>query len=157
MLHIPTFCYQQLLEIAQQAYPEECCGVMLGRRDGADRHLLEIWPTPNAWTADLDLSGNQTANHSRSDRFWIDPKDLLAAQRSARDRGWDLLGIYHSHPDHPAVPSETDRAMAWPEYVYGIASMEQGPDQSVQMVDWQVWVLGEAGDFEAIGFELLLR
>ncbi len=168
MLYIPAICYQQLLEISQQAYPEECCGLLLGRRDGDDRHLFEIWPTPNAWTADLDLGDDLTAEHgtghrisqtghSRSDRFWIDPKDLLAAQRSARDRGWDVLGVYHSHPDHPAVPSETDRAMAWPEYVYGIASVEQGPDQSAQIVDWQLWVLDEAGDFEAIGFELLLR
>lgn len=132
----------------QSTYPEECCGLLLGTlapSDGSHK-VQQIQPLQNQWVpaaqavTDGDLLG---AADSRRRRYWIDPKDLLVAQRDARDRNWVILGIYHSHPDHPAVPSECDRALAWPEYSYVILSVVQGT-----VVDCQSWRLDDHHQFQ---------
>lgn len=169
--------YHQLIQLLEQAYPEEACGVLLGCLGeaaltgemaqvpmgcGPERRVLQLWPAPNAWDAGVaaelrermgdgaaELVGQPATpadelTLGREHRFWIDPQDLLAAQRYARDQGWQIVGIYHSHPDHPAVPSECDRRLAWQGYSYVIASVVQG-----QVRDVQSWRLNEAGSFEA--------
>ncbi len=100
------------------SYPEECCGFLLAPASAAEgdrRYLRHAVPTPNRAPAE------------RTRRYVIDPLDLLRAERSAApsDR---LVGIYHSHPDHPAVPSEFDRERAWPWYSYLVLSVpREGP------------------------------
>ncbi|HIK44598.1 MAG TPA: M67 family metallopeptidase [Leptolyngbyaceae cyanobacterium M65_K2018_010] len=132
-------------------YPQEGCGLILGQRVflGAapraddDRRVEAVIPVENSWNPavleDLDLEGA----HSLRDRYWIDPVTMLKVQRSARSQGLEIIGIYHSHPDHPAVPSECDRRLAWPVYSYLIASVTQG-----QITDLQSWRLNEAEQFQ---------
>ena len=128
---------------AERTYPEECCGILLGQLEqSGQKTVIEVWPTPNAWSegaaaelASVISASRYSAQAAHRDRYWIDPRDLLKAQREARDRSLQVIGIYHSHPDHPAMPSETDRRLAWPEYSYLILSVEQG--KVTQVLSWQ--------------------
>lgn len=99
----------------EQTYPHECCGVLLGGAGAAAREVAEIVPMRNANT------------ESPRNRFDFDPKEHLAVQRQARERGLDVVGFYHSHPDHPARPSQYDlEHAAWPGYSYVIVSVAEG-------------------------------
>ncbi len=92
---------------AEETYPDECVGLILGRIDGARTEVEDAFPAPNRWTSDVGLTAVD-ANHSLRDRFYLDPRDYLRAEREARSRNLDVVGCYHSHPDHPAVPSPRD-------------------------------------------------
>ncbi len=109
---------------AEQAYPREGCGFLLGRASGGARHVLEARPARNA-LAPRTL-----------DRYLIEPEELLHVEREARWAGLDVLGFYHSHPDHPASPSEFDRQHAWPWYVYLIVAVAGG-----RAADARAWLL----------------
>jgi proteasome lid subunit RPN8/RPN11 len=100
----------------RRTYPEECCGVLLGRtRAGAGgRQILEARPAANARKAE------------RARRYLIGPEAVLRAEDEALERGLEVVGFFHSHPDHPAVPSEVDREHAWPWYSYLILSVHRG-------------------------------
>ncbi|MHB1434593.1 MAG: M67 family metallopeptidase [Thermoplasmata archaeon] len=111
---------------SRAAYPEECCGFLFAPTSEADvdrRHIRQVVPTPNQAPSD------------RNRRYVIDPRELVRVERSAApsDR---LVGIYHSHPDHPAVPSEFDRERAWPWYSYLILSVSRGRDPTVRAFEW---------------------
>ena len=95
-------------------YPHEACGFFVGDEDGDDRNVTEVWPVKNV----------STENQRR--RFVIDPFDYLAAERKAEELNKPLLGVYHSHPDHPAFPSEHDLASAQPYFSYVIANVTTG-------------------------------
>jgi proteasome lid subunit RPN8/RPN11 len=101
-------------EHGRRAYPEECCGVLLGRNG-------DVAPQVETLRAIDNVHADE-----RSRRFLIDPRDYLAAEREARARGLVVLGIYHSHPDHPAQPSEHDREHAWPNLHYLILAVGRG-------------------------------
>ena len=109
------------------AYPNECCGILFGRDVGDERRVERLEPVVNAFQADEQYH-----------RFSIEPKDLMRAEKSAADSGQLVLGFYHSHPDHPARPSETDRQAAWPFYSYVIVSIAKG-----EPLDMTSWVLEE--------------
>ena len=97
----------------REAYPHECCGALLG----ADNRVQAVHALPN-----LTTEGPRR-------RFRIDDRDYLLAEREATAAGLTLLGFYHSHPDHPAVPSQYDLDHAWPTFVYPIVSVRAGePD-----------------------------
>jgi proteasome lid subunit RPN8/RPN11 len=98
---------QRLDELASSSYPEECCGVLLGRAGS----VTSIWPTPNVHPG------------PRSRRFAIDPRELLRVHKSARDAGIEVIGYYHSHPDGTARPSKTDLAAAVPAVSYLILAV----------------------------------
>ncbi|MEO0409003.1 MAG: M67 family metallopeptidase [Cyanobacteria bacterium P01_A01_bin.135] len=126
---------EAIAHIGEQAYPEEGCGILLGKSlNDQVRQLIEVRPVINVWSADDDLADlmpESTTEHSKTNRYTIDPRDLLQAQRDARDQNLDVIGIVHSHPDHPAIPSECDRAVAWSHYSYIIASIHQGTSKDV--------------------------
>jgi proteasome lid subunit RPN8/RPN11 len=139
---------QRIFQQAIATYPEECCGLLLGTiaATGDRRQVHEVRPLANQWSPDLGVlnqADDAGAVLDRRRRYWIDPKDLLKAQRDARDRGWVILGVYHSHPDHPAEPSARDRAVAWSDYSYPILSVRAG-----QVVDWQSWRLQPDHSFQ---------
>ncbi|HKQ56225.1 MAG TPA: M67 family metallopeptidase [Candidatus Eisenbacteria bacterium] len=106
------------------AYPEEGCGVLLGRDEGRRRVVERVAAIENR------------REDSRGNRYLITPEQLLQVEREARDAGHDVVGFYHSHPDHPALPSAFDLEHAWPYYSYLIVSVEQG-----RVVDARSWRL----------------
>ena len=97
------------------AYPNEGCGLLLGRAEGGDKHV-----------ADLLAIRNGREPEAAHNRYLITPQDMLRGEDEAAERGLDVIGIFHSHPDHPARPSEFDREHALPWYSYIITSVEQG-------------------------------
>lgn len=113
-LVISTRHLQTIARHGGVAYPEECCGFLIGRAKGEDVFAERILSV-----------GNERAD-SRHNRYVITPETVLAAQKEARSRGLDIVGYYHSHPDHPAIPSEFDREHAWPGVSYLIVSVEKG-------------------------------
>ena len=92
--------------LAVAAYPHEGCGVLIGRSDGEHVEVLAA------------TSGTNTNTERARDRYVLDPLDLVRADREARTRGLDVVGIWHSHPDHPAMASQFDSDHAWVDYVY---------------------------------------
>jgi proteasome lid subunit RPN8/RPN11 len=133
---------------AESSYPEECCGIMLGNIDEDAKTVVEVWPTKNSWNDEAyetfqGIAGSDKLGASKRDRYAIAPEDMLKAQREARDRHLQIVGIYHSHPDHPAIPSEFDRACAWPVYSYIIVSVHIG-----KIDTHHSWILDDAHQFQ---------
>jgi proteasome lid subunit RPN8/RPN11 len=128
---------------AVTTYPDECCGILLGKIDGEDKTLVEVWQTENAWDDETPLPNDDRSGTSKKRRYAIAPVDLLKAQKSACERDLDVIGFYHSHPDHPAIPSECDRSCAWPQYSYIIVSVTQG-----RADDFRSWLLDENDRFQ---------
>jgi len=116
MLRIPTHVYDSLRRHGEETYPHECCGVLLGQfgDDGSK-------------TVTRAARAGNTRDDSPHNRYNIDPKELIRIQREGRERGEDIVGFYHSHPDHPAQWSSTDLAEAhWFGCSYVITSVEKG-------------------------------
>jgi proteasome lid subunit RPN8/RPN11 len=111
MLILAPLAAQAIAAHAESTYPDECVGLLLGTLDGSTRHVQAIFPVENSWQGQMSLADDDDAQ-SRRDRFYLDPRDYLRADREARARGLDVVGCYHSHPDHPAEPSERDRVGA---------------------------------------------
>lgn len=123
---------------AERDYPNECCGILLGRADGDRKEVLEAVPLPNlrldSQRAQEILPLETPGKESERNRFLIDPIEQLRVEKDARERKLDVVGYYHSHPDHPARPSIYDRDHAWPSYSYVIVSVERGGAQ--EMTSW---------------------
>jgi proteasome lid subunit RPN8/RPN11 len=98
----------------EASYPEECCGFLIGRAEGDSTSVERLLAVANE------------RQDSRHNRFLIHPETVLAAHKEARAAGLDVVGYYHSHPDHPARPSELDREHAWPGLSYVIVSVQGG-------------------------------
>ena len=97
-------------------YPHECCGLLIGSFDAAGgKTALEVLPISNA-----------REEAAKRNRFLIAPEDLMRGEKHARQSQRDVVGFYHSHPDHPAVPSAFDLEHAWPVYSYVIVSVRDG-------------------------------
>jgi proteasome lid subunit RPN8/RPN11 len=94
----------------REAYPHECCGALLGEGN----RVQAVHALPNVTT------------EGPRRRFRVDDRDYLSAERRASAEGLSLLGFYHSHPDHPAEPSQYDLDHAWPTFVYPILSVQGG-------------------------------
>jgi proteasome lid subunit RPN8/RPN11 len=116
MLKLTQAEYAAIRRHGEETYPHECCGVLLGRTDDAGARIV----TSTA------RCGN-TRTDSPQNRYNIDPGELVRIQRQGRERGEDIVGFYHSHPDHPAHWSRTDLAEAhWIGCSYVITSVEKG-------------------------------
>ena len=136
---------QSIRAHAESTYPDECCGIMLGRMGDDGKTLVEVWATQNAWSAETaEAYEDSEVEATKRRRYAIAPQDMLKAQREGRDRHLDIIGVYHSHTDHPAIPSECDRAWAWQQYSYIIVSVQQG-----QACDLYSWILDDADQFQA--------
>ena len=107
-----------------RAYPEEGCGVLVGQDHGERRMVERVVPLDNRGEAE------------RNRRYLIAPEQLLVVEREAREAGLDVLGFYHSHPDHPARPSAFDLEHAWPYYSYLIVSVAGG--RAVDATSWRL-------------------
>ena len=118
-----------------ETYPHECCGALLGRDSNAvldgdrakgapAREILQLFPLINR------------RDDSPRNRFSVTAEDVLAAEKAAREQSLEVVGWYHSHPDHPARPSDYDRDHAWPWYSYIIVSVQNGAPQN--MTSWRL-------------------
>jgi proteasome lid subunit RPN8/RPN11 len=118
------------------------------------KSLIELVPLENHWTAEstaehvpalgtLSPEDDRKTVYTKRRRYSIDPKDMLGVQKQARSQGLNIIGIYHSHPDQVAVPSECDRLLAWPEYTYAIVSVCNG-----KAVDVKSWTLDSNHQFQ---------
>ena len=136
----------QILSIrthAESTYPQECCGLLLGLVTGGVKTLVEVWPTQNAWTAEAEENWPEQKGLTEKRRYAIAPEDMLRGMKYGRDRTLDIIGIYHSHTDCPAVPSECDRTLAWTQYSYIIVSVREGCWE-----DLRSWSLDGEGNFQ---------
>jgi len=116
MIQLSQSAYVSIRRHGEETYPHECCGVLLARFD--DKDLKTV--------AHIARCGN-TRQDSPHNRYNIDPRDLIRIQREGRERGEDIVGFYHSHPDHPAQWSPTDLAEAhWFGCSYVITSVDEG-------------------------------
>ena len=134
---------QLLTDDALNTFPDECCGFLFGReeRDGT-RLVIDILVVDNSKQGD------------KTRRFEISPLDYMTAEQHALDHDWALLGIYHSHPKHPAIPSEHDRIAAQPWFSYVIISVmetdatEPSHEPGKFAIQFRSWILNEQQQFE---------
>ncbi|NJR49372.1 MAG: M67 family metallopeptidase [Leptolyngbyaceae cyanobacterium CSU_1_3] len=161
VLKLGSHHLQTIVAHAERTYPEECCGLLLGHlghprvaskgvlgKGVTSKTVVDVQIVENTWAGDdrdLAQTSDQTFEQtlSKTRRYQISPDAMLSAMRSARDRSLCILGIYHSHPDNPAVPSECDRNLAWPQYSYAIVSVQAGT-----AIDWQSWTLDDDHQFQ---------
>ena len=128
---------QKIREHGIETYPYECCGALLGREHGltesansdakghgVSREVLGLLPLVNR------------RDDSPRNRFSVTADDVREAEKAATKQGFEVIGWYHSHPDHPARPSEFDRDHAWPWYSYIIVSVHTGVPQD--MTSWRL-------------------
>ena len=112
---------KQIYAHAKEIYPAECCGALIGRIDGDTKAVVELAPAIIRRTDDPH-------------RYLIAPEDLRRLEAQARTAGQEIVGYYHSHPDHPARPSAFDAEHAWPWYSYLIVRIDQG--RGTDMASW---------------------
>ena len=103
---------------AEIDYPHECCGGLIGSQDGNSKIVKYVFPIKNNWEDALD--------ETKTRRFKISSDDYKELEKKASQLKMQLLGFYHSHPDHPPEPSETDLKFAWPFFSYPILSVIKG-------------------------------
>lgn len=134
MVRILKSVYGGIIKHAEAGFPHEVCGVLVGS-DGKITHYREC----------------RNLNTERAhDRYDLDPVSFKEADEWARGKGLEIVGIYHSHPDHPSIASETDRQRAWPEWVYMIFSINSG-----RYNDARAWVLEDFdSNFMEVAVEL---
>ena len=125
MIEISEQHLNEMRQHGERDYPFECCGLLLGRfGDNGHKIVTETYPISNA-----------REEEAKRNRFLIRPEELLRGEKYAREKGFDVVGFYHSHPDDRAVPSKYDLDHAWPTYSYIVVSVEQG--QTVDLRSWE--------------------
>lgn len=112
--------FEGIIEHAETGYPEEVCGVLIGKEG-----------TINEFRKCRNLNRERA-----KDRYELDPISFQESDNWARVNNLDILAIYHSHPDHPSLPSEFDRSRAWPVWIYIIFSINNG-----KFNDARAWIL----------------
>jgi proteasome lid subunit RPN8/RPN11 len=123
-VHLSARLRARLEAMVYSGYPDETCGLLLGVRTGNAAEVRELVQARNL-------------NRERArDRYELDPDDFLAAYAQARRQGIEIVGIWHSHPDHPACPSLTDRTGAWAGWSYVIVSV--GAEGVQELRSWRL-------------------
>ena len=131
MIKLETKALNTMLQDAVNTFPDECCGFFFGREEGEDRLITDVQVVHNAKEGD------------KRKRYEVSPRDCLKAEGYADEQGLTLLGVYHSHPNHPALPSETDRLAAQPYFSYIIISVLEGRVDAIRS-----WQLNDHQQFE---------
>jgi proteasome lid subunit RPN8/RPN11 len=127
---------EQIRQHGAETYPHECCGALLGRDEAGGpgtsagsvqlpmREVVALFPLVNR------------RDDSPRNRFAVSAEDVREAEKAAQEKKLDIVGWYHSHPDHPAKPSQYDREHAWPWYSYVIVSVANG--KPAEMTSWRL-------------------
>jgi proteasome lid subunit RPN8/RPN11 len=128
LIRIPSSILREIYDHMEASYPHECCGLLVGSVTGENERVVHTFRKC------------KNLNTERAhDRYEMDPKCWLNTEREFDGSPWTIVGIYHSHPDHPSRASQTDTDAAWPNYSYVIASV-----QKRMVASTQSWVLNEA-------------
>ena len=138
MLKFNNQCVDTMKAHARQTYPEECCGILFGTIEGDKKIVHDA------------LAIDNSSEQQRTRRFIITPEDYRNAEALATGKGLDVLGFYHSHPDHPARPSQFDLEHAFPWWSYVIIGVDQGKPSA--MSSWLL--LEDRSRFEEEKFEI---
>ncbi len=138
-LVLPGILTEAIREHGRNAYPHECCGLIIGYAANGIKKAEKLKAMENA---------REDSSHNR---YLISPEEFLKADLDARQSGMDIIGVYHSHPDHPARPSEFDRANAFPWYSYIIVSVKMG--EPVDLASWTL--LEDRSAFENESLEII--
>lgn len=127
MIQLSVHHGNEITTHGERDYPYECCGLLLGSftADGV-KVISKIYPISNA-----------REEQAKRTRFLIRPEELIRGERFAAAQGLDIVGFYHSHPDHPAVPSQYDLEHAWPLYSYIVVSVKAGTAQDLRSWEMQ--------------------
>jgi proteasome lid subunit RPN8/RPN11 len=121
----PTACVESMHQVAEQAYPLEACGLLIGTLNDEGWNVQEVRAVTNLNT------------ERAADRFQLDPEAYRRIDSELRGSGREIIGVFHSHPDCPAKPSPTDLESAWDGFIYPIISVHQG-----KTADVRCWALG---------------
>jgi proteasome lid subunit RPN8/RPN11 len=140
VLSIPRALLRAIQAHGEAAYPNEGAGLLLGLAQAEAKTLVDILPIANRWEAEEQYH-----------RFLITPNDMLRGETEAAQRGLDVIGIFHSHPDHVAEPSGFDRDWALPWYSYIITSVLQA--RAVNTRSWLLRPDRSGFDEEALGVQ----
>ena len=140
MLKLTRQIEEAIRKAGADAYPNECCGIMLGKDEDDEHVVTSLRPIENARESD-----------ERYHRFLITAEEMMQAELEVRRLGLDIVGFYHSHPDHPARPSDYDREHALPFYSYIILRVAEGRPE--QMTSWRLQLSREAFDSEPFEIE----
>lgn len=126
MLQLIGKLQQEISWHGERDYPYEACGALLGffAKSGM-KTVAETYPISNS-----------REEEKKRNRFLIRPEELIAVEKLALSHGLEVIGFYHSHPDHPAVPSQYDKEHAWPTYSYVVVSIEHG--RARQLRSWEL-------------------
>jgi proteasome lid subunit RPN8/RPN11 len=124
-LHIPSELLERIHRNGEAAYPEEGAGLLLGTANGEHKQVTAILALPNA-----------REDSARHNRYLLTPQDYIQGEQEAARLGLDVLGVFHSHPDHPNRPSEFDREWAMPWFSYMITSVQSG--HAVESRSWRL-------------------
>ena len=124
-VRVPASLLEEIRRHGEAAYPAECCGAMIGRSGEGGKEVVRLVPAVNRRTDDPH-------------RYLIAPDDLRRVEAEARRESLEVVGYYHSHPDHPARPSAFDTEHAWPWYSYLIVRIDRG-----RAADAASWVLDD--------------
>lgn len=126
MIQLAVDHLDQIAAHGERDYPHECCGLLLGSFSADGRKLV----------AETYLISNAREEEAKRNRFLIRPEELMQGEWYAETRKLEVVGFYHSHPDHPAVPSQYDLEHAWPTYSYIIVSVRAGEAQDLR--SWEL-------------------
>ena len=140
MLKLSRQIENEIRQAGADAYPNECCGIMFGSGEGDDHAVKSLRPIVNA-----------REDGEQYHRFLITAEDMMQAELEARRLGLEIVGFYHSHPDHPAKPSDYDRDHALPFYSYIILRVAEG--RPGLMTSWRLRISREAFDPEPFEIE----
>jgi desampylase len=127
MLYLKREHWGVIVGHVARAGREECCGLLVGRREGADTHVLQVHPADNVWEGD------------RTCRYMIDPRTHLRVQKESRLTGLEIVGFYHSHPNGSPTPSAFDLELAWPDHAFLIVATGE------TRTELKAWRLAEDG------------
>ena len=139
MVTLSLSALEAMTQHAESGYPLEICGLLAGTIDGDDRIVVHAWPVRNSWEDDAELreqlvtavtddqaSADRWASASAERRYLVAPGEIVACMKRARAEGLQLVGVYHTHPEHPAEPSTYARDPAMPTWSYLILSVRGG-------------------------------
>ena len=124
MVEISKSINDKIMRICEKGFPYEVCGVLIGTKNN-NKYIIK------------DFYDCENLNKARAaDRYELNPKDYMQGEKIAKDLGLSIIGIYHSHPSHPAIASETDKLYAWPEMAYMIYSIYENKFKN--LITWEI-------------------